>query len=132
MLPIVLISCSNDFENLPPEVLIQRLRDSDSKIHMKALRALSKPQRTAFLVAQLNSEDKKIRGSCVHALTLIGDPRSIPEIAKLEHDPDRWVRRWVAFSMRQFDKDPMAETVKNRMKSDPDPSVQSEARGDWF
>jgi HEAT repeat protein len=129
---LLLAGCSNEYEALPPEMVVAKLADTDSNSHMKALRALSKPRNIPLLLTQLKSPNGTIRGSSVHALTIIGDKSSIPEIAKLEHDPDKWVRRWVAFSMRQFNAVPEAKTVQERMKLDPDSSVQAEARGDWF
>lgn len=122
------------YANLPddPQVLITTMGNNDLVVSSLAKKKLVRRSDVGPLTSRLVDGDPGIRGQCVHALALIGNPISIPEIAKLEHDPDAWVRRWVAFALRQFNHHPEAKVVQERMKLDPDSSVRAEARADWF
>jgi HEAT repeat protein len=124
-----LILHPSKFQNDPPDVLLKKVKDYDITIHSQAIRALAQKRHFEFLAAHLSDPDSEIRGSCVMALTSIGDPRAIPFIAKLEHEPDPWARRWVAAAMRQFNSDSGAKAIQERMKHDPDGGVRLEATG---
>jgi HEAT repeat protein len=117
------------FQNDSPDALLTKVKDHDITIHSQAVKALAQKRHFDFLVSHLSDSDHLVRGSCVMALTGIGDPRAIPFIAQLEHEPDPWARRWVAFAMRQFNNDPAAKAIQERMKHDPDGGVRLEATG---
>jgi HEAT repeat protein len=122
------------YANLPddPQLLIDALANPDQAISVGARRKLCKRRELTPLFNRLNDRNPDIRGLCVLTLTNIGDPSSIPEIAKLERDPNPWVRRWVAYAMRQFNDHQEATVIQERMKLDQDSSVRSEAKGSWF
>lgn len=80
--------------------------------HMKSYNAVP-------VLMDIATGELKLRGPATRALGLIGDPRAMPVLRKLEHDREEIVRRTARDAIRRIEQMPGATPLKNDVVTSP-------------